>query len=129
MNARFTGVFILLACLLSPANAQTKAAQGEYLVRAGGCMSCHTADPARPFAGGRPIATPFGNVYAPNITSDRETGIGAWTDAQFIQTMHTGVSPEGRKLDGKYMPWQAVGTLSDDELRGLLMALKEKKGA
>jgi len=37
--------------------------------------------------------------------------------------------PEGRKLDGKYMPWQAVGTLGDDELRGLLMALKEKKGA
>jgi hypothetical protein len=40
-----------------------------------------------------------------------------------------GVTPEGRKLDGRYMPWQAVGTLGDDELRGLLMALKEKQGA
>jgi len=115
MNARFTGVFILLACLLSPANAQTKAAQGEYLVRAGGCMSCHTADPARPFAGGRPIATPFGNVYAPNITSDRETGIGAWTDAQFIRAMREGIGRNGERLYPAF-PYTAYTLLSDADL-------------
>jgi len=51
--------------------------------------------------------------------------VGHWTDAQFIQTMRTGVTPEGRKLDGKYMPWQAVGTLHDDELRALHMYLAQ----
>ena len=96
MNARLACLIVVLACLPGLARAQTKAAQGEYLVRAGGCVSCHTADPARPFAGGRPIATPFGNVYAPNITSDRETGIGAWTDAQFVRAMREGI---GRNVD------------------------------
>ncbi|HEX7981255.1 MAG TPA: hypothetical protein VF461_21780 [Gemmatimonadaceae bacterium] len=54
------------------------------------------------------------------LAADRRPNsvVAHWTDAQFIQTMHTGVTPEGRKLDGKYMPWQAVGTLGDDELRG-----------
>ena len=48
-----------------------------------------------------------------------------WTEAQFMQTMRTGVTPEGRKLRPEYMPWQAVGTLHDDELRALYMALHQ----
>ena len=95
-------------------------AYGEYLVTA--CKFCHGEDLGGQKVRGEPGAPPSPPI-GPNSV------VGHWTDAQFIQTMHTGVSPEGRKLDGKYMPWQAVGTLSDDELRGLLMALKEKKGA
>ena len=43
---------------------------------AGDCASCHTADPAKPFAGGKRIDTPFGGIYSPNLTPDRETGLG-----------------------------------------------------
>jgi len=93
---------------------------GEYLV--GACKFCHGEDLGGQKVGGEPGAPPSPPI-GPNSV------VAHWTDAQFIQTMHTGVTPEGRKLNGKYMPWQAVGTLSDDELRGLLMALKEKKGA
>ncbi|CAL8477152.1 cytochrome c [Caballeronia sp. S22] len=115
MNARLACLIVVLACLHGIARAQTKAAQGEYLVRAGGCMSCHTADPARPFAGGRPIATPFGNVFAPNITSDRETGIGAWTDAQFVRAMREGIGRNGERLYPAF-PYTAYTLLSDADL-------------
>ncbi|MBC8638138.1 cytochrome c [Caballeronia sp. EK] len=115
MNARLACLIVVLASLPGLAKTQTKAAQGEYLVRAGGCMSCHTADPARPFAGGRPIATPFGNVFAPNITSDRETGIGAWTDAQFVRAMREGIGRNGERLYPAF-PYTAYTLLSDADL-------------
>jgi mono/diheme cytochrome c family protein len=70
-------------------------ARGQYLVRAGGCVSCHTASGDQPFAGGRALATPFGTFYSPNITPDPETGIGRWTDAQFLRALREGVRPDG----------------------------------
>ncbi|MGY8637349.1 c-type cytochrome [Bradyrhizobium sp. 14AA] len=70
-------------------------AYGKALVEAGGCAGCHTADPAKPFAGGKRIDTPFGALYAPNLTPDRETGIGAWTDADFVRAVRYGVAPDG----------------------------------
>jgi mono/diheme cytochrome c family protein len=70
-------------------------ARGEYLTRAGGCFSCHTAPGGQPLAGGRALATPFGTFYSPNITADGETGIGGWTDAQFLRALRKGVRPDG----------------------------------
>ena len=70
-------------------------AYGKSLVEAGDCAGCHTADPARPFAGGKRIDTPFGAIYAPNLTPDRETGIGAWLDADFTRALRTGTAPDG----------------------------------
>jgi mono/diheme cytochrome c family protein len=69
--------------------------RGEYLVRAGGCFSCHTAARGPKLAGGRALATPFGTFYSPNITPDPETGIGRWTDAQFLRALREGVRPDG----------------------------------
>ena len=69
-------------------------ARGAYLVRAGGCISCHTAPAGTAFAGGRALATPFGTFYAPNITADRETGIGRWSDADFQHALRRGVRPD-----------------------------------
>src|SRR6187402_1498643 len=54
--------------------------RGEYLARAGDCVACHTEPNGPVFAGGRAMPTPFGNLYAPNITPDDETGIGMWTE-------------------------------------------------
>lgn len=71
--------------------------EGEYLSYAAGCVSCHTADEegAIPLAGGRPIESPFGTFYSPNITPDRETGIGDWSDDDFVNALWNGVNPEG----------------------------------
>ena len=84
------------------------------------CRFCHGGTLAGQAVGGEPGAPP-----SPPIGP---TGYAArWTDAQFIHTMRTGVTPEGRRLRNEFMPWQALGQLSDDELRGILMYLK--KGA
>lgn len=70
-------------------------AYGKALVEAGDCAGCHTADPAKPFAGGKRIDTPFGAIFAPNLTPDRDTGIGAWRDADFTRALRYGIAPDG----------------------------------
>jgi mono/diheme cytochrome c family protein len=77
-------VLMLLATTSPAAEEEDNRRRGEYLVRAGNCFSCHTAVGGQPLAGGRAIATPFGTFYSPNITPDPETGIGRWTDAEFL---------------------------------------------
>jgi mono/diheme cytochrome c family protein len=72
--------------------------RGEYLARAGDCIACHTVPNGAQFAGGRAMATPFGNLYVPNITPDDETGIGRWTTDDFYRMMHTGVARNGALL-------------------------------
>src|SRR5215470_8082639 len=61
----------------------TQIERGRYLAIAADCASCHTPPDGRAYAGGRAIETPFGNIFAPNITPDPETGIGAWSDDEF----------------------------------------------
>jgi len=71
--------------------------RGEYLVAAGGCVDCHTGEggDSIPLAGGRAIDSPFGTFYSPNITPDIETGIGNWSDNDFVNAFREGVSPDG----------------------------------
>jgi len=93
-------VFLCTALVGSQASAQSPAdliARGKALTDAGDCASCHTADPAKPFAGGKRIDTPFGGIYSPNLTPDRDTGIGAWSDADFLHALHEGVAPDGSR--------------------------------
>jgi len=80
-------------------NATTREIQrGEYLARAGDCIACHTEAEGPIFAGGRPMPTPFGSLYVPNITPDDETGIGQWTADDFYRMLHTGISRSGALL-------------------------------
>jgi mono/diheme cytochrome c family protein len=72
--------------------------RGAYLARAGHCAGCHTARGGREFAGGGAIPTPFGTVYAANLTPDPATGIGRWTPADFWRALHLGRSADGRLL-------------------------------
>ena len=73
--------------------------RGRYLTLAGDCASCHTVPGSgQPFAGGRPIETPFGVVVAANITPDRETGIGAWSDELFLRALREGKGHGGELL-------------------------------
>jgi mono/diheme cytochrome c family protein len=75
-----------------------RVALGAYLAKAGDCMACHTPRGGAPYAGGRALQTPFGNVVSPNITPDRETGIGQWNADDFWRALHNGKSRGGRML-------------------------------
>ncbi len=79
-----------------------RVANGAYLATAAGCISCHTDSEhdGAPWAGGHALETPYGTFYAPNITPDKETGIGRWTDDEFVAAVKHGVAPGG----GQYYP-------------------------
>lgn len=81
----------------APGSSKGDADRGAYLVTAGGCVSCHTdsENDGRPFAGGHRLATPYGVFVTPNITPDSETGIGKWTDAEFLAALREGRAPDG----------------------------------
>jgi mono/diheme cytochrome c family protein len=72
--------------------------RGAYLARAGNCAACHTDRGGAAYAGGKGIATPFGTVYASNLTPDAQTGIGRWTAGEFWRALHNGRSADGRLL-------------------------------
>jgi mono/diheme cytochrome c family protein len=90
--------------------------RGQYLVTAGDCMSCHLRDGGEPLAGGLGLKTPFGVIFTPNITSDKETGIGAWSSEQFYKAMHDGIDDEGRNLYPAFpYPWFRIASREDDD--------------
>jgi mono/diheme cytochrome c family protein len=90
--------------------------RGQYLVAAGDCMSCHLRNGGEPLAGGLGLNTPFGVIYTPNITSDKETGIGNWTADQFYQAMHKGIDDEGSNLYPAFpYPWFTLVSREDDD--------------
>jgi mono/diheme cytochrome c family protein len=92
-------VFVALISLQAPcATPAETIARGEYLSRAGDCVACHTVPSGKLFGGGRPMDTPFGTLFTPNISSDKENGIGKWTSAEFYTMMHTGKSRDGTLL-------------------------------
>ncbi len=72
--------------------------RGRYLVTLGDCAACHTVDPKKPLAGGLYMNTPFGTIPTPNLTPDKETGLGNWTDDQFYRALHEGIDNEGHNL-------------------------------
>lgn len=81
------------ASLSAPADQAALIARGKYLATAGDCAPCHTGHGRTPYSGGLVLATPFGGLASPNITPDKETGIGNWTDKQFYEAMHDGIAP------------------------------------
>ena len=85
------------AAARAPASAEL-VARGLALTRAGDCSGCHTARGGLPYAGGRAIETPFGNVYSSNLTPDAGTGLGNWSADEFWRALHHGRSKNGRLL-------------------------------
>jgi len=89
--------------------------RGRYLTLLADCAACHTAPGGQPYAGGLAIETPFGKLVAPNITPDRDTGIGAWTDDEFIAAMHEGRGRGGIRLFPA-MPYPAYTKMTRDDV-------------
>lgn len=90
-------------------------ARGQYLAIAANCQACHTEEGGTPFAGGRPFPTDFGTIYSSNITPDAETGIGSWSDTDFLRAMHEGVSKDGTRLYPAF-PYAAYTHLTDEDV-------------
>jgi mono/diheme cytochrome c family protein len=86
--------------------------RGRYLIRAADCEACHTAIGGQPFAGGRAFVLPFGTMYSTNVTPDRDTGIGQYTDADFLAAVHRGVRRDGARLYPA-MPYPSYTYLTD----------------
>lgn len=110
------------------ANAQTApdgaVEQGRYLFDAAGCAACHTAGEEDPFlAGGRPLKTPFGTFYSPNITPDPEYGIGGWTLDQFRRALREGVGPDGIRYFPIF-PYTSYTRMSDRDVTDLWAYLR-----
>ncbi len=100
--------------------------RGEYLTKAADCVVCHTARGGEPFAGGLAFTLPFGTIYSTNITPDKDTGIGTYTDAQFLDAVRRGVRPDGSRLYPA-MPYSSYTYLTDADtlaIRAYLMSLK-----
>jgi len=94
----------------------TQIERGRYLTILSDCASCHTVPGSgQPLAGGRPIETPFGNLVAPNITPDPETGIGSWSDDQFDAAVRKGMRRDGSRLYPA-MPYNAYTKMSRDDV-------------
>jgi mono/diheme cytochrome c family protein len=89
--------------------------RGRYLAVVSDCAGCHTAPGGQPFAGGLALQTPFGKLVAPNITPDRETGIGNMTDNEFLAALHDGRGHDGARLYPA-MPYPAYTKVADDDV-------------
>src|SRR5215472_10168722 len=113
---------LLLGCATAhaqaPADDAALVSRGEYLARAADCMPCHTGDKTKPYAGGLGLATPFGTIYSVNITSDKTTGIGGWSFADFKRALHDGIRADGAYLYPA-MPFDAFTKIEDDDLKAL----------
>ena len=88
--------------------------RGQYLARASDCTACHTAPGGKPFAGGLAINTPFGTLYSSNITPDKQTGIGTYSDADFLKAVHRGIAPGGKHLYPA-MPYDTYAYMTDSD--------------
>jgi mono/diheme cytochrome c family protein len=100
--------------------------RGEYLARAADCAVCHTAKGGAPFAGGRAFVLPFGTLYSTNITPDVETGIGAYSDQNFLDAIHKGIGPGNTKLYPA-MPYPSYTYMTDADalaIKAYLFSLK-----
>lgn len=110
---------------IAPVDKQTAAfapdlvAKGERLAAAGNCATCHTAKGGgADYAGGVGLDSGFGTIYSTNITPDRATGIGAWSEAAFARALHEGVARDGSHLFPAF-PYDHFTKVSDDDVKAL----------
>ena len=99
-RANIATLVLCTAFGFAPARAEPSVetiAHGKALTEAADCGSCHTADCSKPFAGGKRIDTPFGGLFSANLTPDRDTGLGAWSDDDFVRALRYGIAPDGSR--------------------------------
>jgi mono/diheme cytochrome c family protein len=136
--SRFIAVFACVATLITldlvPAKTQAAddVARGKYLVSVAGCNDCHTPgyffgkpDESR-YLGGSEVGFEIpglGVFHGPNLTPDKETGLGGWTDAQIVTALTTGKRPDGREL-APIMPWHAFANFTKEDVNSIVAFLR-----
>jgi mono/diheme cytochrome c family protein len=119
-QAVWIGAFVALA-FAGSVRADTTSdlvKKGQYLATAGDCISCHTAPGGKPLAGGLRVSTPFGPMVTPNITPDKDTGIGGYSDDQFYKALHEGIGQNGEYLYPVF-PFQWYTHVSRDDVMAI----------
>jgi mono/diheme cytochrome c family protein len=116
----FCGLLLLFAVGTSRADETVSppGSRGEYLARAGDCVSCHSAPGGKAFAGGLKMGSPLGNIYSTNITPDPETGIGSYSLEDFDRTVRRGIAKDGHRLYPA-MPFPSYAKLTDEDVAAL----------
>jgi len=113
------GAFAGFAALVAMAGvAHAAPSDGEYLARASDCIACHTKAQGRPFAGGLGFKLPIGTIYAPNITPDKNAGIGRYTEAEFARAVREGVRRDGQSLYPA-MPYPSYARMTDADIHAM----------
>ena len=122
----------LAAVVARPAAAETPAERGKYLANISGCFDCHTPGfffgkpDMKRYLGGSDVGFEvpgLGVFVGPNLTPDKETGLGAWTDQQIAAALTTGVRPGGRIL-APIMPWEAFANLTKPDVAAIIAYLR-----
>jgi mono/diheme cytochrome c family protein len=118
MRSATFALLLLLAAVPAHAGSDGQSydqiSRGRYLATLGDCAACHTVPGGPPYAGGRALETPFGTLLAPNLTPDRETGIGAWSDDEFIAAVREGQGRNGHLYPA--MPYPYYTKMSRDDV-------------
>jgi mono/diheme cytochrome c family protein len=112
------------------ANAQTDnkdlIAKGQYIFALAGGCTCHTVPKGTHHVGARAFPIPFGTVYSTNITQDKETGLGGWSERQIHDAMVKGIRPNGERLIPA-MPYEAYSGMAEEDLKALIAYLRTLK--
>ena len=120
--------FLLLVSALANAQTDNKdlVAKGQYVFAVAGGCACHTAPKATPHQGARAFPIPFGTVYSTNITQDKETGLGNWTDQQIHDAMVKGIRRDGSRIL-PVMPYEKYSGMAQEDLQALIAYLRTLK--
>lgn len=119
LAACFVACSVGVAWAAGPADV----ARGKYIFGAAAGCGCHTEPKGEANAGGKKFEGPFGTVYAPNITPDRETGIGGWTDEQIITAIRSGRRPDGERILPVH-PFTSFNGMAEGDLEALVVFLR-----
>jgi hypothetical protein len=119
------GFFLTSATLYAQSNKEL-IAQGQYLFAIAGGCACHTVPKETYHAGGRAFPIPFGTVFSTNITSDKETGLGDWSERQIHDAMNAGKRRDGSRLV-PVMPYEAYSGMAQEDLKALIAYMRTLK--
>ena len=113
---KINSLLLIIGLCSIAAKADNNFTNGQQLVAAGDCISCHTAKDGAPFAGGLKMITPIGAVYSSNITPDKTFGIGNYSYDDFVKAVREGVAKDGRNLYPA-MPYTSYAKVTDQDMR------------
>lgn len=131
--SRCAQLFLLLFVLalgVADARSQEKSSElverGQYIFSSAGGCACHSPPKGTPYAGGREFALPMAKVYSTNLTADKETGLGNWSDQQIRDAITRGIRPDGERLL-PVMPYEAYSGMAEEDLKALIAYLRTLK--